>query len=151
MAAVTICSDFGAQKNKIKLKKKVSPPTSQFKSINSSALSPLYSPTLISVHDYWKTYSFDYVDLWWQSDISVFNMLSRFVIAFSPKEQASFNFMAAVTICSDFGAPLNKIWLCFPIYLSWSDATGCHDLRFLNVELYANFFTLHFHFHQEAF
>ena len=29
--------------------------------------------------------------------------------------------------------------------------TGCHDLRFLNVELYANFFTLLFHFHQEAF
>ena len=31
------------------------------------------------------------------------NMLSRLVIAFLPKEQASFNFMAAVTICSDFG------------------------------------------------
>ena len=29
-------------------------------------------------------------------------MLSRLVIAF-PKEQFSFNFMAAVTICSDFG------------------------------------------------
>ena len=35
----------------------------------------------------------------------LFNMLSRLVIAFSVKEQASFNFMAAVTICSDFGAP----------------------------------------------
>ena len=28
---------------------------------------------------------------------------------FSSKEQASFNFMAAVTICSDFGAPKNKV------------------------------------------
>ena len=28
--------------------------------------------------------------------------------------------------------------------------TGCHDLSFLNVELKANFFTLLFHFHQEA-
>ena len=28
--------------------------------------------------------------------------------SFSPKEQASFNFMTAVTICSDFGAPQNK-------------------------------------------
>ena len=28
------------------------------------------------------------------------NMLSRFVIAFLPKEQASFNFMAAFTVCS---------------------------------------------------
>ena len=34
-------------------------PTPQFKSINSLALSFLYSPTLISVHDYWKIHSFD--------------------------------------------------------------------------------------------
>ena len=52
-------------------------PTPQFKSINSLALSFLYSPTLTSIHDYWKNYSFDYVDLCWQSDISVFNMLDR--------------------------------------------------------------------------
>ena len=42
-----------------------------------------------------------------------FNMLSRLVIAFLEKmlfkEQASFNFMAAVTICSDFGAPKNEV------------------------------------------
>ena len=31
-----------------------SSPTPQFKSINSSALSFLYSPTLTSIHDYWK-------------------------------------------------------------------------------------------------
>ena len=36
--------------------------------------------------------------------------------------------MAAVTICSDFGAPKNKVWHCFPIYLPWSDGTGCYDL-----------------------
>ena len=32
--------------------------------------------------------------------------------------------MAAVTICSDFGAPKNKVWhcfYCFPIYFPWSD------------------------------
>ena len=34
----------------------------------------------------------------------LFNTLSRFVIAFLPKDQASFNFMAAVTIHSDFTA-----------------------------------------------
>ena len=33
--------------------------TSQFKSINSSALSLLHSPTLTSTHDYWKNHSFD--------------------------------------------------------------------------------------------
>ena len=40
------------------------------------------------------------------------NMLSRFVIAFFSKEQASFNFMAAVAVCSDFGAPQNNICHC---------------------------------------
>ena len=33
--------------------------TPQFKSINSLVLSPLYGPTLTSIHDYWKTHSFD--------------------------------------------------------------------------------------------
>ena len=36
-------------------------------------------------------------------------MLSRLVNSFSSKEQASFNFIAAVTICSDLGAPKNKV------------------------------------------
>ena len=34
-------------------------PAPQFKSINSSALTFLYSPTLTSIHDYWKNHSFD--------------------------------------------------------------------------------------------
>ena len=34
-------------------------PTPQFKSINSSALSFLHSPTLTSIRDYWKNHSFD--------------------------------------------------------------------------------------------
>ena len=33
----------------------------------------------------------------------LFTVLSRFVIIFLPRSQVSFNFMAAVTICSDFG------------------------------------------------
>ena len=50
----------------------------------------------------------------------LFNMLDH---SFSSKQQASFNFMAAVTIFSDFGAQENK-----------SGGTGCHNLSFLNVE-----------------
>ena len=41
--------------------------------------------------------------------------------------------MAAVTICSDFGAPQNKVFHCFhcfPIYLPWSDGAGCMILVF---------------------
>ena len=36
--------------------------------------------------------------------------------------------MAAITICSDFGAQKNKVshcFHCFPIYLPWSYGTGC--------------------------
>ena len=50
----------------------------------------------------------------------LFNMLSRFFIAFSSREQMSFNFTAAVTICSDFVAQENEVshcFHCFPIYL----------------------------------
>ena len=51
----------------------------------------------------------------------LFNVLSRLVITFLPRsKQASFNFMAVVTICSDFGAPQNNVcycFHCFPIYL----------------------------------
>ena len=50
----------------------------------------------------------------------LFNMLSRLVIPFLPRsKQASFNFMAAITICSDFGAQKNEVshcFHCFPIY-----------------------------------
>ena len=42
----------------------------------------------------------------------LFNMLSRLVITFLPRS-TSFNFMAAVTICSDFGAQENKVCHCF--------------------------------------
>ena len=36
-----------------------SSPTPQFKSVNSSVLSFLHSPTLTSIHDYWKNHSLD--------------------------------------------------------------------------------------------
>ena len=47
-----------------------SSPTPQFKRINSSVLSFLYSPTLISIHNYWKNHSFESTDLCWQSNVS---------------------------------------------------------------------------------
>ena len=55
--------------------------------------------------------------------------------------------MAAVTICSDFGAQENKICCCFcfpPIYLLWSDGTECYDLSFLNVVFKPDFLLLSF-------
>ena len=46
--------------------------SSNFKSINSSALSFLHSPTLTSIHDHRKNHSLDWTDLCWQSNVSAF-------------------------------------------------------------------------------
>ena len=56
----------------------------------------------------------------------LFNMLAVYVChSFSSKEQACFNFMAVVTICSDFGTPKIKYLRVSIISLSipWSDGT----------------------------
>ena len=98
----------------------------QFKSTNSLAFSLLYVPT-----------SFDQMDLCQQSNVFlVFNMLSRLVIAFLPRSKHLL--ISWLQSPSDFRAQKNKgshCFHCFPIYFPWSDGTGCHDLRFLNVEL----------------
>jgi len=81
-----------------------SSPAPQFKSINSSVLSHLYGSTLTSVHGSWKNHGFDYMDLYWQSSLSLslffffglffvsllclcFLIHSRFVIAFLPRSK----------------------------------------------------------------
>ena len=62
-------------------------PTPQFKSINSLALSFLYSSTLTSICGYWKNHSFDQMDLCWQSNVCFFYVLSRLVITFLPRSK----------------------------------------------------------------
>ena len=47
-------------------------PASQFESINSVVLSLLDGPILISIHDYLRRHSFDYMGLVWHSDSSAF-------------------------------------------------------------------------------
>ena len=42
----------------------------------------LCGSTLTPIYDYWKNHTFDYTELCWQSDVSVLNMLSGFVMAF---------------------------------------------------------------------
>ena len=44
----------------------------KFESISSLVLSLLYGSALTSRHDYWKNHSFDYMDLFWQTDVSAF-------------------------------------------------------------------------------
>ena len=88
-------------------------PTPQFKSINFSALGFLYDPTLTCLHVYsrhvhtWSTEKT--IALTRQTFVDkvmslLFNMLSRLVTTHLPRSK-HLNFMAAVTICSDFWSP----------------------------------------------
>ena len=49
-----------------------SSPEPQFGSTNSLVLSLLYGPTLTFLQDYWKKYSFGYMNLCWQNVVSAF-------------------------------------------------------------------------------
>ena len=64
-----------------------SSPTPQFESINSLVLSFFYSPTLTSIHDYGKTIALTRWTFVGKIMSLLFNMLSRFVIAFIPRSK----------------------------------------------------------------
>jgi len=115
----------------------VSSPSPQFESNSSSVLSLLYDPTLTSIHNYWRNHSFNYMEFCQKSEISAFQYAVWVYHSFFAKEQASSNFMAAVTVHSDSGAQEKKIchyFHFFPVYLLWSDGRRCLNLSFLRVE-----------------
>ena len=66
----------------------------------------------------------------------VFNMLSRLVIAFLPRSKRLFILWlkSPSAVILELLKKVSHCFHCFPIYLPWSDGTGCHDLSFLNVE-----------------
>ena len=82
----------------------------------------------------------------------LFNMLSRLNIAFLPRSKCLLIswLQSPSAVILEPKKIKSHCFDCFPIYLPWSHGTRCHDLCFLNVECYASFFTLLFHFHQEA-
>ena len=109
----------------------------QLKSINSSAFSVLYGSTLTPNCDYWINHSFDYMDLYLQIMSLLFNMLSRFVIAFLPRSKhllISWLQSQSVVILKPKKMKSNHSFCWLPIYLPWSYGTGCHNLSFLSAE-----------------
>ena len=67
----------------------------------------------------------------------LFNMLSRFVTAFLPRNKHLLiswlqSLSAVILEPKKISLPLFPL---FPIYFSWSDGTRCHDVSFLNVDL----------------
>ena len=95
-----------------------------------------YGPTLTSIMTTGKIIALNIRMFVGKVMSQLFNTLSMLVIAFLPKWVSS-TFMAAVTICSDFGAQENTICRCFhfiSFYLPWSDGIGCYGLSFFNAE-----------------
>ena len=97
-------------------------PTPQFKSISSSMLSFLCGPTLTSIHDYWKIIPFTRQTFVGKGMSLLFNMLSRFVKTLLPRSSV-FNFMAAVTTCSDLGPKKIK-----SVTISIVSPSICHEM-----------------------
>ena len=116
-----------------------SSPTPQFKTINLSALSFLYSPTLTSYMTTGKTITLTGQTFVGKVMSLLFNMLSRLIITFLPRSNKhlliSWLQSPSAVILEP---PKNKVshsFHCFPIYFPRSDGTRCQDLSFLNVEL----------------
>ena len=115
-----------------------SSPTPQFKSINSLALSFLHSPTLTSIHDHRKNLPLTRRTSFRKVMSLLLNMLSSLVITFLLRSKRLLISWLQSRSAMILQSKKNKVWHCFhcfPIYFPWSDGTGCHDLRFLNVEL----------------
>ena len=79
----------------------------------------------------------------------LFNMLSRFVIAFLPGNKCLLiSWLQSQSVVILEPKKIKSVTISmFPHLFAINDGTRCHDLRFLNVELEANFFILLFHFH----
>ena len=65
-----------------------------------------------------------------------FNMLSRLVITFLPKNKHLLIswLQSPSAVILEPQKIVRHCFHCFPIYLPWSDGTGCHNLSFLNGE-----------------
>ena len=75
--------------------------------MNSSVLSLLYGPIFTSIDDYWKNHILTIWTSVGKVMLLLFNMLSRFVIAFLPESKLAH---------SDFGGQENKIYHYFHLF-----------------------------------
>ena len=100
------------------------------------ALCLLYGPALTTVHDHWEDHSLDYADFWCLEWCLSFSTYCLGCHSFPANKQSYSDFMAAVTIHSDFGDQEEGIcpyFHLFPFYLLCSNGGRCHDLSFLNI------------------
>ena len=93
-------------------------------------LSFLYSPTLTSIHDYWKDHSFDQMTFVGKVMSLLFNMLSRLVITLLPRSKRlliPWLQSPPAVILEPQKIKVSYCFHCFPIYLPQGDGTGSHE------------------------
>ena len=124
----------------------------QFKGTNSSALSFLYTPTLTTIHDYWKTIVLTRQTFLGKVMSLLFNMLLRLVITFLPRSKHLLIswLQSPSTVILD--PPKIK-----SITVSTVSPSICHEVMGLDAMILV-FWMVSFkptfslsHFHQEAF
>ena len=96
-------------------------------------LSLLYGPTLTFIHDYWKTIAFTRQTFVSKVMSLLFNMLSRFVIAFLPRSKRlliSWLLSPSAVILEPKKRKSATVFHFSTMYLPWSDRIRCHDLSF---------------------
>ena len=119
-----------------------SSPTSHFKSISSLALSFLYSPTLTSIHEHWKTIALKRQTFVGKVMFLLFNMLSQFSSVVTPgtaAHQASLSITNSQSlpklISIESVMPSNHLILCCPLLFQPS--------IFLSIRVFSNESVLH--------
>ena len=124
-------------------------------SLQSKGLSSIFSNTTAEKHQFfgiqpslWSSYHSHIwlleklIALTRQTFVSkvmslLFNMLSRLVITFLPRSKhllISWLQSTSAVILEPKKIKSLTVSIVFPIYLSWSDGTRCHDLCFLKIE-----------------
>ena len=74
----------------------------------------------------------------------LFNMLSRFIIAFLPRSRRLLIswLQSPTVVILESKKMKSHCFRCFPFYLPWSDGSGCHDLSFFKPAFSLSCFTL---------
>ena len=111
----------------------------QYHSSKASILrcSAFFTVQHTSIQGHWKTIALTRWTLVGKVISLLFNMLSRLVITFLTRSKRlliSWLQSPSAVILEPRKIKSDSVSR-FPIYLPWSDGTGCHDLPFLNVEL----------------
>ena len=101
--------------------------------INTSVLCLLYGPALTTVRDHWEDHSRDYMDICQQTEVSAFQHIVYVCHSFLAEKQSPSDFMATVTIHSDFRDQKEEIFTVSPF-----SPSICHEVMGLDAMIFSS-------------